>query len=145
MENQTTPLVGVIMGSRSDWPTMELAAQILDEFQIPHECRVVSAHRTPVWMKEYAESAAERGVASGLPLERVVRAHLPGMVGFLDSIACDWRPGAIQSVEGNGFVTFHCPDAWRGSGCDDVDWKLRGEKRRVTSSEDLGEPRCRAL
>jgi 5-(carboxyamino)imidazole ribonucleotide mutase len=73
------PLVGVIMGSRSDWETMKNAADILDQFGVPHECRVVSAHRTPQWMAEYAESAVERGLkviiagAGGA-------AHLPGMV-----------------------------------------------------------------
>jgi 5-(carboxyamino)imidazole ribonucleotide mutase len=67
------------MGSRSDWETMKNAADILDQFGVPHECRVVSAHRTPQWMAEYAESAVERGLkviiagAGGA-------AHLPGMV-----------------------------------------------------------------
>jgi len=74
-----SPLVGVIMGSRSDWETMKNAADILEQFSVPHECRVVSAHRTPQWMAEYAETAAERGLkviiagAGGA-------AHLPGMV-----------------------------------------------------------------
>lgn len=67
------------MGSRSDWETMKNAADILEQFGVPHECRVVSAHRTPQWMAEYAESAVERGLkviiagAGGA-------AHLPGMV-----------------------------------------------------------------
>lgn len=71
--------VGVIMGSKSDWDTMRCAHEVLDEFQIAHECRVVSAHRTPEWMREYAHTAAERGLqviiagAGGA-------AHLPGMV-----------------------------------------------------------------
>ncbi len=73
------PLVGVIMGSRSDWETMKNAADILEQFGVPHECRVVSAHRTPQWMAEYAETAIDRGIkviiagAGGA-------AHLPGMV-----------------------------------------------------------------
>jgi 5-(carboxyamino)imidazole ribonucleotide mutase len=73
------PLVGVIMGSSSDWETMSHADRILSEFGIPHECQIVSAHRTPVWMAEYASGAASRGVeviiagAGGA-------AHLPGMV-----------------------------------------------------------------
>lgn len=72
------PLVGVIMGSQSDWPTMEHAVQILEELQIPHEVKVVSAHRTPGRMVDYAESAKDRGLqviiagAGGA-------AHLPGM------------------------------------------------------------------
>src|SRR3954469_10381184 len=73
------PVVGVIMGSKSDWETMSQAAAILAEFGVPHECRVVSAHRTPAWMAEYASSAVARG------LEVIVAdaggaAHLPGMV-----------------------------------------------------------------
>src|SRR4029077_1755790 len=73
------PLVGVIMGSKSDWETMEEADRVLTDFGIPHECRVVSAHRTPAWMAEYASTAAGRG------LEVIVAgaggaAHLPGMV-----------------------------------------------------------------
>ena len=72
-------LVGVVMGSKSDWETMRHADETLERFGIPHECRVVSAHRTPRWMAEYASTAEERGVeviiagAGGA-------AHLPGMV-----------------------------------------------------------------
>lgn len=73
------PIVGVIMGSQSDWETMREACAILDELQVPYEKKVVSAHRTPDLMFEYAESASERGIeviiagAGGA-------AHLPGMV-----------------------------------------------------------------
>ena len=73
------PLVGIIMGSKSDWETMRHAAETLTELGIPHECRVVSAHRTPALMAEYASTAAGRG------LEVIIAgaggaAHLPGMV-----------------------------------------------------------------
>jgi 5-(carboxyamino)imidazole ribonucleotide mutase len=73
------PVVGVVMGSRSDWETMERAAHILSEFGVPHECEVVSAHRTPEKLASYAKTAVERGL-------RVIiagaggAAHLPGMV-----------------------------------------------------------------
>ncbi len=75
----SSPLVGVIMGSQSDWPTMQRASDVLDEFGIAHECRVVSAHRTPEWLLEYASTSAGRG------LEVIIAgaggaAHLPGMV-----------------------------------------------------------------
>jgi 5-(carboxyamino)imidazole ribonucleotide mutase len=72
-------LVGIIMGSRSDWDTMSAAAEVLRQFNVPHERQVVSAHRTPQWMTEYAQAAAARGLkviiagAGGA-------AHLPGMV-----------------------------------------------------------------
>ena len=73
------PLVGVIMGSQSDWETMQHAADTLTKLDVPHECRVVSAHRTPAWMAEYAALAEARG------LEVIIAgaggaAHLPGMV-----------------------------------------------------------------
>ena len=73
------PLVGIIMGSKSDWETMRHAQQVLAEFDVPHESRIVSAHRTPDLMAEYATSAEARGL-------RVIiagaggAAHLPGMV-----------------------------------------------------------------
>jgi 5-(carboxyamino)imidazole ribonucleotide mutase len=77
--NDPNPLVGVIMGSKSDWETMKHSHDVLEEFGVAHECKVVSAHRTPVRMASYAESAAGRGLkvivagAGGA-------AHLPGMV-----------------------------------------------------------------
>lgn len=79
MEEPARPLVGVIMGSKSDWETMRHADEVLTQFQIPHECRIVSAHRTPAWLTEYATTAEARGLkviiagAGGA-------AHLPGMV-----------------------------------------------------------------
>src|SRR5512139_1279619 len=75
----STPLVAVIMGSTSDWDTMSHAVQVLERFGVPFEKAVVSAHRTPVWMAEFAQGAEARGVqviiagAGGA-------AHLPGMV-----------------------------------------------------------------
>ena len=56
------PLVGVIMGSKSDWETMRHADETLTQFGVAHECRIVSAHRTPDWMCEYATTAEGRGV-----------------------------------------------------------------------------------
>jgi 5-(carboxyamino)imidazole ribonucleotide mutase len=77
--SEASPLVGVIMGSKSDWETMRLSAETLRDFNVPHECRIVSAHRTPDWMNEYAAQAEGRG------LEVIIAgaggaAHLPGMV-----------------------------------------------------------------
>lgn len=73
------PLVGVVMGSRSDWETMQHAAAVLAEFSIEHECRIVSAHRTPDVMSRYGRTAEQRG------LQVVIAgaggaAHLPGML-----------------------------------------------------------------
>ncbi|HEV7860800.1 MAG TPA: 5-(carboxyamino)imidazole ribonucleotide mutase [Pyrinomonadaceae bacterium] len=78
-EEKAAPLVAVIMGSKSDWETMRHADEVLDQFGVPHECLVVSAHRTPGWMTEFASGAEARG------LEVIIAgaggaAHLPGMV-----------------------------------------------------------------
>ncbi|MBM3793599.1 MAG: 5-(carboxyamino)imidazole ribonucleotide mutase [Acidobacteria bacterium] len=72
------PLVAVIMGSRSDWSTMEHAAQILRRFDVPHSCRIVSAHRTPDLMSEFARSAEDAGVEVIIAAAGGA-AHLPGM------------------------------------------------------------------
>ena len=77
-DNTTSPLVGVIMGSKSDWETMQHAVELLERLDVPHEVRVVSAHRTPDLLFEYAASAEGRG------LEVIIAgaggaAHLPGM------------------------------------------------------------------
>jgi 5-(carboxyamino)imidazole ribonucleotide mutase len=97
--SENLPLVGVIMGSKSDWETMSQADAILTEFGIPHECQVVSAHRTPAWMAEYASTAAERGLqviiagAGGA-------AHLPGMVASQTVLPVIGVP--VQSAALNG-------------------------------------------
>ncbi len=79
MNSDKKPIVGIIMGSTSDWETMKPASEILDSFGIAHECKVVSAHRTPDLMLEYAKNAKDAG------LEVIIAgaggaAHLPGMV-----------------------------------------------------------------
>src|SRR5262245_25886989 len=78
MKNDPKPLVGVIMGSKSDWETLRHADELLTQLEVPHECRIVSAHRTPLWLAEYAAQAEARG------LEVIIAgaggaAHLPGM------------------------------------------------------------------
>ncbi|MEH7464074.1 5-(carboxyamino)imidazole ribonucleotide mutase [Bacillus thuringiensis] len=93
-------LVGIIMGSTSDWETMKYACDILDELNIPYEKKVVSAHRTPDYMFEYAETARERGLkviiagAGGA-------AHLPGMVAAKTNLPVIGVP--VQSKALNGF------------------------------------------
>ena len=91
--------VGVIMGSRSDWPTMSLASQQLEALGVPHECRVVSAHRTPEWLVEYATSASRRGLkliiagAGGA-------AHLPGMVAAFTQLPVLGVPIQSKALSG---------------------------------------------
>jgi 5-(carboxyamino)imidazole ribonucleotide mutase len=94
-----SPLVGLIMGSRSDWETLEHAARTLEQLEVPHEVRVVSAHRTPDLLFSYARSAEERG------LEVIIAgaggaAHLPGMVAACTSLPVLGVP--IQSRALNG-------------------------------------------
>jgi 5-(carboxyamino)imidazole ribonucleotide mutase len=93
------PLVGIIMGSSSDWETMQSAAEMLDKLSIPHEVRVVSAHRTPDLLFEYASSARTRG------LEVIIAgaggaAHLPGMTASKTSLPVLGVP--VQSKALNG-------------------------------------------
>lgn len=73
------PLVGIVMGSQSDWPTMQGAAEVLTELDVPHEVRIVSAHRTPDRMFRYAEAAADRGLRA-IVAGAGGAAHLPGML-----------------------------------------------------------------
>jgi 5-(carboxyamino)imidazole ribonucleotide mutase len=77
--NSPSPLVGVIMGSRSDYSVLEPAIEILRELQVPHEKRIVSAHRTPDWMFEYASTATQRGLQVIIAAAGGA-AHLPGMI-----------------------------------------------------------------
>ncbi|PTD25796.1 5-(carboxyamino)imidazole ribonucleotide mutase [Sphingomonas fennica] len=93
------PLIGIIMGSRSDWETMRHAAETLDALGIAHECKVVSAHRTPERLYEYAKSAAGRGL-------RVViagaggAAHLPGMAASMTRLPVLGVPVESKALSG---------------------------------------------
>jgi 5-(carboxyamino)imidazole ribonucleotide mutase len=95
----TKPLVGIIMGSRSDWETMRHAADTLGELGIAHETRIVSAHRTPKRLYEYAHSAKERGLrlviagAGGA-------AHLPGMTASMTSLPVLGVPVETKALKG---------------------------------------------
>ncbi|HLT58417.1 MAG TPA: 5-(carboxyamino)imidazole ribonucleotide mutase [Limnochordales bacterium] len=95
----TGPLVGLIMGSRSDWETMRAAAEILDELEIPYEKAVVSAHRTPDRMFEYAATAEQRG------LEVIIAgaggaAHLPGMTASKTTLPVIGVPVQSRALSG---------------------------------------------
>ncbi len=99
MSSENTPLVGIIMGSDSDWPTMQAAAEICQEFGVAHEVRVVSAHRTPLDMAAYAQEAKSRGLkviiagAGGA-------AHLPGMVASLTPLPVIGVPVESKALKG---------------------------------------------
>ena len=99
MGPMSEPLVGVVMGSDSDWPVMEAAALALEEFDIPHEVDVVSAHRMPQAMLEYGSSAAGRGL-------RVIiagaggAAHLPGMLASVTPLPVIGVPVPLDNLDG---------------------------------------------
>ncbi len=94
-----SPLVGVVMGSDSDWPVMQAAAEALDEFQVPYEADVVSAHRMPHEMIAYGTEAADRGI-------RVIiagaggAAHLPGMLAAVTPLPVIGVPVPLKHLEG---------------------------------------------
>src|SRR5882724_12792658 len=93
------PLVGIVMGSRSDWETMRHAAEVLEALRVPHEVSVVSAHRTPDWLFRYTESAHPRGL-------RVIiagaggAAHLPGMMAAKTTVPVLGVPVESQALRG---------------------------------------------
>ncbi len=98
-----TPLVGLVMGSRSDWPVMAHAGAILDLFRIPYEVRVVSAHRTPDAMMEYARSAVGRGIEVIIAGAGGGAAHLPGMLASmtpLPVLGVPIDPESLPSIVG---------------------------------------------
>ena len=93
------PLVGIIMGSRSDWETMRHAAEMLAKLGVPHECRVVSAHRTPDRMYDYARAAAGRGLRA-IVAGAGGAAHLPGMVAALTRLPVLGVPVESHALKG---------------------------------------------
>lgn len=99
MTNSTAPVVGVVMGSKSDLPVMQPAADVLAGLGIPHEVRIVSAHRTPLHMVDYATTAPERGL-------RVIvagaggAAHLPGMLAALCTLPVVGVPVPLKHLDG---------------------------------------------
>ena len=101
--NYRFPTVGVVMGSESDWKTMQKSVDILAKFDIPYEVLVVSAHRTPDRLFEYAADARARGIqviiagAGGA-------AHLPGMLGIKECSTSFWRAGGDKLFKWSGFL-----------------------------------------
>ncbi len=94
-----TPAVGVIMGSDSDWPVMRLAAEALAEFDVPFEVNVISAHRTPQRMLDYATSAADRGLRT-IVAGAGGAAHLPGMVASATALPVIGVPVPLKYLDG---------------------------------------------
>ncbi|WP_426562467.1 5-(carboxyamino)imidazole ribonucleotide mutase [Angustibacter sp. McL0619] len=99
MTGTSGPLVGVVMGSDSDWPVMEAASKALDEFGVPHEVDVVSAHRMPREMLDYGAAAAERGLRV-LIAGAGGAAHLPGMLASVTTLPVIGVPVPLQYLDG---------------------------------------------
>lgn len=99
MSDAPLPVVGIIMGSNSDWPTMQAAARILTDFGVPFEARVVSAHRTPDLMFDYAESARGRGLKA-IIAGAGGAAHLPGMVAAKTTLPVLGVPVQSRALSG---------------------------------------------
>lgn len=99
MARKPQPLVGIIMGSQSDWETMEHAAELLDRMRVPHETEVVSAHRTPRKLVDYAASAARRGLRI-LIAGAGGAAHLPGMAAALTELPVLGVPVVSRTMDG---------------------------------------------
>ena len=95
----TQPIVGIIMGSRSDWETMRHAAETLAALEVPHETRVVSAHRTPRRLYDYAHSARERGLKA-IIAGAGGAAHLPGMTASMTALPVLGVPVESQALKG---------------------------------------------
>ena len=93
------PLIGIVMGSDSDWPVMEAAAQALDEFEIPYEVDVVSAHRMPREMVAYGEQAAGRGLKA-IIAGAGGAAHLPGMLASVTTLPVIGVPVPLKTLDG---------------------------------------------
>lgn len=92
-------MIGIVMGSDSDWPVMRAAAEVLDEFEIPYEVGVVSAHRMPAEMIEYGRSASERGL-SVIIAGAGGAAHLPGMLAAVTPLPVIGVPVPLKHLDG---------------------------------------------
>ena len=95
----SSPVIGIVMGSNSDWPTMQAAAKVLKEFGVPFEARVVSAHRTPDLMFEYAEAARGRGLRA-IIAGAGGAAHLPGMIAAKTTLPVLGVPVQSKALSG---------------------------------------------
>ncbi len=123
------PLVGLIMGSKSDWEYLQPAAEVLTELGVPFEARVVSAHRTPDFMFEYAESAEERGLLVIIAAAGGA-AHLPGMVAAKTLVPVLGVPVPATRATRGGCPALHRPDAEGRPGGDAGHRQARGGQRR---------------
>ena len=141
--SRRAPLVGIIMGSQSDWATLRHAAETLDRLDVPHEVRIVSAHRTPDRLRDYANGGARRGgCASSSPApagRRICRACAPPGRRCRCS-ACRWKAHALKGMDS---AAFHRADAGRRPGRHAGDRPGRGGQRGAARGRHPGRHRRR--
>ena len=129
--------VAIVMGSQSDWATMKHAADILEALGVGHESRIVSAHRTPQRLYDFAKGAKAEGFqviiagAGGA-------AHLPGMVAAMTILPVFGVPVEIKGIVRARFPAFDCADASRRSGGHFGHWQVRGNECRAVGSQCFG-------
>ena len=129
--------VGVLMGSASDWPTMEKTSQTLESLGIAHECNVISAHRAPKRLEAYCSTAEERGLQV-LICAAGGAAHLAGVAAAADTLADSWMSNECMVNRRIGFAAFHGADAQGYSGGNIGRWIRWSDQRRHTCSRDHG-------
>ena len=144
-EQGPAPRVGVVMGSRSDWETMRHAAELLEQLGVPHEVRVVSAHRTPYRLVAYAREAEGRGL-DVLIAGAGGAAHLPGMLAAITPLPVLGVPVESRVLRGVDSLLVDRPDAQGGAGRDPGDRRRRGGQRGPAGGGDpravgAGDPR----
>ncbi|VFS77767.1 phosphoribosylaminoimidazole carboxylase catalytic subunit [Salmonella enterica subsp. diarizonae] len=138
MSSRNNPArVAIVMGSKSDWATMQFAAEIFEILDVPHHVEVVSAHRTPDKLFSFAETAEDNGYqviiagAGGA-------AHLPGMIAAKTLIPVLGVPVQSAALSGVDSLLLHCADAARHSGGYTGDRQSRGGERRAAGSANFG-------
>ena len=136
------PLIGIVMGSQSDWETMRAAAEVLGELDVPHEVRIVSAHRTPDRLFSYAEAAAGRGLMA-IIAGAGGAAHLPGMLAAKTRLPVLGVPVGSKALSGLDSPPLHRADAQGRAGRDAGHRAGGGGQRRAAGGGDPGDTGCR--
>ena len=133
--SEIKPVVSILMGSRSDLPTMENCFNQLKEFGIPFEAHALSAHRTPNEVIKLAEGAKDRGIKVIIAAAGGA-AHLGWSYRIQHNTAGNRRSDSNKCTGWNGFLAVHCPDAWRNPGRNSRNRKSRRKECRYSGSTD---------
>ena len=139
--SNATAVVGIVMGSNSDWDVMQHAAQMLDQFGVPYEAQVLSAHRMPDDMFAYAEAARSRGLRA-IIAGAGGAAHLPGMLASKTLVPVFGVPVPSKYLRGEGLFVFDCANAQGHSGSYLCDWRGGRCQCSFACHCDIGCARC---